>query len=295
MGRVPFVKMHGLGNDFVVIDDRALAARGLDLSIIDAEFARKTCDRRFGIGADQLLRVREAFRPAGPGGGAAGAAGAAGADARMEILNADGTVAEMCGNGIRAVALYLRLRWKELAARERLKIETLAGVLEIEVRGDDEFRVNMGVPHLGAGFQGGAGESLEVAGRPLLFFEVSMGNPHAVFFDEDAERLPRLGPEIEKHPRFPKRTNVEFVSPRDGVLNVRVWERGAGLTLACGTGACASAVAALALGRVSGGKREVTVRLPGGDLRIAWEGAGHPVFMEGPATLVFEGEFSLGA
>ncbi len=280
MARVlPFIKMQGLGNDFVVIDDLERAAPAVEIT---AELAARICDRRFGIGADQILWLRPAH-------GSAGGAAQRGADARMEILNADGSTAEMCGNGIRAVGLYLS-RGK-FAGRPQLRIETLAGLKIIDVLGPsadgDEFRVDMGVPTVAS-----KPEALKLKDRALDFIEVNVGNPHAVFFAENAAGVPleSLGPEIEHHPRFPKRTNVEFVEIQGPAqAKVRVWERGAGITLACGTGACASGVAAIATGRA---KSPVDIHLPGGRLRITWS-PGQPVLMEGPAKEVFRGEFPL--
>lgn len=272
---LPFTKMQGIGNDFIVIDDYfQRSTRGL----IDAEMAKRLCDRRFGIGADQILWLKAA-------------SDSVQADLRMDILNADGSPAEMCGNGIRAVALYVHDRSPEKKAAYR--VETPAGIKSVKVRGAG-VTVDMGVPVLGGGFPT-LGEEIEVGGVKLRFFEVGMGNPHAVFFVEDLYRVApqytveSLGPLLETHARFPKRTNVEFVhvESRESI-RVRVWERGAGITLACGTGACASAVAALATGQARG---QVAVHLPGGILSVSWAGEGKPVLMEGPAEEVFRGEF----
>ncbi len=284
MRAIPFVKMHGLGNDFVVVAD-ALLPEGM---AITPELARAIGHRNFGVGFDQLLWLRA---PRGPG-----------ADLRMEIFNTDGSIAEMCGNGIRAVALYARDRAEKLglARKDRYAIETLAGLKTVEIvrgaDGGDRVVVDMGVPVLGGGFPS-EGEAIEAEGRTFKFFEVSMGNPHAVIFVEgnDADLYQKVvtnfGQQIEKHPRFPKRTNVEFVQIRDEhKIQVDVWERGAGITLACGTGACAAAVAALRTKRV---KNDVTVQLPGGMLKISWDGEGKPVFMEGPAVEVFSGQYSI--
>ncbi len=274
--KLPFTKMHGIGNDFVVIDD--YLSRSTETPI-GAALARKLCDRRFGVGADQILWLKPA-QDAGR------------ADFRMEILNADGSQAEMCGNGIRAVAVFVNDRTPR--KKPEYRIETLGGIKTVQVSGH-KVKVDMGAPGLGGGFPS-AGEALEIApGAVLKFFEVNMGNPHAVFFVETLEEplpghsMESLGERIEKHPRFPKRTNVEFVRVEGpNTLRVRVWERGAGITLACGTGACASAVASIATGRV---KDRAAVILPGGTLQIAWAGAGKPVLMEGPATEVFQGVF----
>ena len=272
MGSLNFTKMHGLGNDFVVIDD--LLSSGTADSHLLPRDAVRICDRRLGIGADQILWLKKPHDSS--------------CDARMEILNADGTEAEMCGNGIRAVALYLR----KYSSIEKIKynIETLAGIKQVEFVGH-EVRVNMGVPQfLGAELRL---ECIQVQGRQFEFYDVSMGNPHAVIFVEDVESFPveSYGPFIEKHSRFSKRTNVEFVQVNaTHSIQVRVWERGAGITLACGTGACAAAVATLATQRAQG---FLDVVLPGGKLVISWAGQGHSVFMQGPAVEVFRGSYDL--
>lgn len=271
MAKISFLKMHGIGNDFIVIPD--FESR---VPAISPEQARLWCDRRFGVGADQILWLRPAQGTA--------------ADARMEIINADGSIAEMCGNGIRAAGIYL-FDHGPRSAQPKYRIETLAGILSVEVR-DRSVTVNMGAPVLGGGFSG-SGEELDLGVEKVRFFEVSMGNPHAVIFVDDVSRvaLEKLGPLIENHPRFPKRTNVEFVQTQSATeIEVRVWERGTGVTLACGTGACASAVAALATSRVSG---KVRVTLPGGALNISWKGGTEPVMMEGPAVEVFRGEIEI--
>jgi diaminopimelate epimerase len=297
---IPFTKLEGLGNDFVLIDHFAepLAPAGAPSSpsSMTPELARVLLDRRFGIGGDQLLWLRPPFD-------------AAQAHARMEILNPDGSTAEMCGNGIRAFALYFDKKQGAQAPR-RYRIETMAGIKTVEVirstPGSEWIRVDMGSPRLGSGVAAG-GEELSLLGGHPKFYEVNMGNPHAVFFSAGLDRtalerplmeLAELGPEllgpaIERHSRFPERTNVEFVQVlAQDAIRVRVWERGTGLTLACGTGACASAVAALASGRVlpSGAIR---VELPGGELKIFWDPRRpeDAVFMEGPAREVFRGEF----
>ena len=256
--------MQGIGNDFVVIDD--LRRKDGLLTPLTPELARRICDRRFGIGADQILWLKPPED--------------ASADARMEIYNGDGTIAEMCGNGIRAVTLHL---FGEVGRSYR--IETLAGIKTVELKPGNHVRVDMGPPVLGLP----EGELLSLGKKQVHFFEVSVGNPHAVVFVDQFEvgLVEGLGPLIERHPRFPKRTNVEFVrvtGPRS--IQVKVWERGAGVTLACGTGACAAAVAALETGRVRG---PVEVELPGGKLVIEWDGGS--VFLEGPAEETFRGEF----
>ncbi|MEK6705498.1 MAG: diaminopimelate epimerase [Bdellovibrionota bacterium] len=278
-----FTKMHGLGNDFIVIDD--LSGRGFSARMLKGDPSRKLCDRRFGVGADQILVI--------------GRASHKNADARMDILNADGSVAEMCGNGIRAVALYLK---QHIFKRSRsLCIETLAGLKDVVFSGSSShpmISVDMGKPILSDDCtKGGAALDLLHAGVAYLpgvmFFEVNIGNPHAVVFVNSVNNYPvdQVGPAIENHPRFPARTNVEFVEvngPKS--IIVRVWERGAGLTLACGSGACASAVAALCSGRVRG--PSVNVNLPGGKLVIRWPGPGSSITMTGPAEEVFLGVVS---
>jgi diaminopimelate epimerase len=287
MPQIPFIKMHGLGNDFIVFDG-LISSRDefrLQVKALTPRFVRKICDRRLGIGADQILWIKPAKSKK--------------AVARMEVINSDGSSAEMCGNGIRAVALYLHSSKKGLSGKAGHKkstqiypIETDSGVLDVEVSGS-HARVDMGRPQIAK-----RSESLRIDGRSLSFWEVSMGNPHAVIIldakkGDDLENYPVEGEGaiIEVHPRFPKRTNVEYVQVNSSSkITVRVWERGAGITLACGTGACASAVAAIQAGRA---KSPVEVHLPGGVLKIEWSGdPRHSVFMTGPAEEVFRGEIS---
>ena len=274
MLRFPFTKMHGLGNDFVVIDQLGTPhSTSID---INQALAKKVCDRHFGIGADQLLWLKKAHDAKN--------------DARMEIFNTDGSVAEMCGNGIRAAALYLQKYTAHPKAA--YSIETLGGLKTVEIHGR-KVKVNMGFPVLKAGFSDPLGELLDVHGQQLRFHEVDFGNPHAVLFLPSVSNFPveKVGSDVEGHSRFPERTNVEFVEIKGPhQIQLRVWERGAGLTLACGTGACAAAVASLALGKV---QSPVQVQLPGGQLQISWEGGSHPVFMEGVAQEVFQGFFLL--
>jgi diaminopimelate epimerase len=269
---LPFTKMHGLGNDFVVVDSFTTDLGGLKL---DGDLAKRLCFRRLGIGADQVLWLKKPQNPSA-------------ADVRMEVLNADGSSAEMCGNGIRAIALYLKKHSKLPGPTYR--IETGAGIKVVELRPDGLIRVDMGPARLGKLFK--AGELVRAGSRQYVFHEVDLGNPHAVILVPDAQAidLEKDGPPIETAQRFPQRTNVEFVQVLgDWGLKVRVWERGAGATLACGTGACASAVAAIALGKA---KNKVKVGLTGGELEIEWK-AGSPVYMTGPAVEVFRGEMDL--
>ncbi|MBY0470638.1 diaminopimelate epimerase [bacterium] len=272
---MPFIKMHGLGNDFVVIDDFTKPA-GFE-SPINEEIAIRMCDRRLGVGADQLLWIRKPSEDTPK------------ADCEMLILNNDGSSAEMCGNGIRAVALLL-YREGPKPKQKKYSIQTLAGLLEVEFPKEGEVRVSMGTAKLGE-----PAEKIRSEDRDFQFQEVSVGNPHAVIFlKEDLEKFPleKYGRPIEIHSRFPKRTNVEFVEVVSrSKIRVRVWERGAGATLACGTGACAAAASAIAQKLVDS---PVQVQLPGGELTISWTGkASDPVFMQGPATEVYRGEFRI--
>ncbi len=268
-----FTKMHAIGNDFIVID-----ARNLNLVELNKETI-KLCDRRFGIGADQMLLLEKSSK----------------ADFMMRIFNADGTEVEMCGNGIRCLAKYI---WdRELSDKSPLEIETLAGIIKPEKAGD-MIIVDMGEPVLDGrkipvSLDGPVKDyPLTVDDKTFNITCVSMGNPHAVIFVDGVEDFPvsRYGPLIENHPLFPKRTNVEFVRVVNRTeTNMRVWERGAGETLACGTGASAVAVASALKGLT---ERKVTIHLKGGDLFIEWA-LNNRVYMTGPATEVFEGEIKV--
>jgi len=277
VSRIPFAKMHGAGNDFVVID--CLAG---DPVADWTAFARFALDRRLGVGGDQLLLVRPSRE----------------ADFAMAIRNADGSSAEMCANGIRAFAKYVRDRG--LAAQDRIRVETLAGVVTPRWRGGDQVEVEMTrpvfapekIPTRLAGAPPLVDVPLELDGQVLRVTALSMGNPHCVVFVDDPAEFPveRLGPRIEHHPLFPERVNVEFVARASAdELVQRTWERVSGETLACGSGACAAAVAGVLSGRSS---RDVAVRLRGGVLRIRWPADGAPVIMTGPAAHVFDGELA---
>lgn len=275
---IEFVKMHGLGNDFIIVDCLSHPYDSEQLT----QAAVPLCDRHFGIGGDGLILALPSSS----------------CDFRMRIINNDGSEAEMCGNGIRCFAKYLYEH--DLTRRTTLTIETLAGVISPVLILDDDHvkavRVDMGEPRLERTLipmAGPAGqvvnESLRVNGETFGVTAVSMGNPHAVIFVDDVARfaVEHYGPLIEKHAAFPRKTNVEFVqvlSP--GELKMRVWERGAGITLACGTGACASLVAAVLAGNA---ERAATVELPGGPLVIAWNDADNHVYMTGPAEEAFTG------
>jgi diaminopimelate epimerase len=273
-----FTKMHGAGNDFIVLDGIRDALPPLE------PLARWLCNRHFGIGADQLLVVRESRA----------------ADFRMEIFNADGSQVEMCANGIRAFYKFLRDRGH--TAADEIAVETLSGVVRPRWAGADRVEVDMGPPilapakiptALGEGEGPVLDASLEVDGERLRVSAVSMGNPHAVIEVADPERAPvaRLGPRIERHPAFPNRTNVAFIAAADrGRILQRTWERGTGETLACGSGACAAAVVSMLRGVVN---RSVRVELRGGALDIEWPDDAAHVRMSGPAAEVFAGRIPL--
>lgn len=269
---IPFVKMHGLGNDFVVVDARAGAPE------VTPDLARALADRRFGVGCDQVIVLEPS--------------GEAGADLFMRIRNPDGTEAEACGNATRCVA---DLVGRE-TGRETIRIATRRGGLTATRTAAGTIAVDMGPPSLDwhdiplAHAMDTARLDFEIEGHagPVA---VSMGNPHVVFFvdDPDAVPLSRLGPLIERDALFPARTNVEFAAVRaDGSIRLRVWERGAGPTLACGSGACATLVAAHRRGLTG---RRARVELPGGALDIDWRAADGHVIMTGPAARVFAGQY----
>ncbi len=271
--RLDFTKMHGLGNDFILVDcrDKAVSDR---LSAI-GELSKRFCHRRFGIGADQMLLLYSSDT----------------ADFKMRIFNADGSEVEMCGNGIRCLAKYI---WdRGISARDELSVETAAGIIR-PVKAGGMVRVDMGEPVLEAraipvNLEGLVKNfPLIIDGKEFKITCVSMGNPHAVIFVEDVGGfdVARYGPAIEAHELFPKRTNVEFIQTAGSErLKMRVWERGAGETMACGTGACAAAVAANLNGLAG---KKVTVGLLGGELLVEWAADNH-VYMTGPAEEVFEG------
>ena len=272
-----FTKMHGLGNDFVVID---AVTQGF---VITPEKAKKLADRRFGAGCDQILVVEPPSRPD--------------LDFRYRIFNADGSEVEQCGNGARCFAKFVRDR--KLTGKQRLKVETRSGVIELVCGRNNQVTVDMGTPRLAPEqipFQAQQQQTsypLQVADRQLSIAAVSMGNPHAVCVveDIDAAPVPQLGPLIENHPDFPQRVNagfMEIVSRSE--INLRVYERGAGETLACGSGACAAVVAGRLQDLLDS---PVTVNLPGGSLQIEWPGEGQSVKMTGPATTVYQGRIRI--
>lgn len=272
-----FVKMQGLGNDFVVLDLRAR-----ELPLEPARLAR-LADRRYGVGCDQILVLN--------------APTLAGSAVRYRVFNADGTAAEHCGNGVRCVARYLQLRGE--AGTGALKVQIGESGYGLELLADGQVRVEMGVPEFTpariplAGKNEAAHYELSFEGRTFVFGAVSMGNPHAVFRVDDIETAPvaSLGAFLQSHPLFPARVNAGFLQIADVAhARLRVFERGVGETPACGTGACA----AVAVGRLWGLlEPEVLVTLRGGQLRIRWAGPGSILYMTGPAEEVFEGNIAL--
>ncbi len=281
-----FTKYHGLGNDFVLIDNRDSSEPK-----ISPEEAAKWCDRNFGIGGDGVIFALP---------------GQEGTDYTMRIYNSDGSEPEMCGNGIRCMARFIAdLEGVDPAAGEKqYRIHTLAGLIVPTLQADGTIRVDMGEPVLQASeipttLAGGDGKSvdqaIEVEGKTWQVTNVSMGNPHCITFVDDADAidLATTGPKFEHHPAFPQRTNTEFIQvvSRD-YLKMKVWERGAGATLACGTGACASLVAAVLNDRSD---RKATLELPGGNLTIEWNEADNHIYMTGPAQRVFSGHWEISS
>lgn len=275
--RLRFSKMHGLGNDFIVIDGVSQKVR------LGADKIRQLADRNFGIGCDQILLVEAPENPD--------------VDFRYRIFNADGSEVENCGNGARCFALFVRDR--KLTGKRTIKVETAGGLITLTVNQHDQVEVNMGVPRLTPAEIPFIAEqqlscyAVDVADQSIDMSVISMGNPHAVILVDDVNTAPvaQLGPLIESHPRFPARVNVGFMQVLSkSALALRVYERGVGETLACGTGACAAVVA----GRLRNLLDEhIEVFLPGGKLQISWQGAGYPVMMTGSATTVFHGQVKI--
>ena len=286
--RIPFTKMQGAGNDFVVLDETQQR-----LGLTTAHY-RLLGDRHFGVGADQILTVRPSPAP--------------GIDFEYVIHNADGSEVEQCGNGARCFARFVRDRG--LSANDAIRVQTKSGVIEPRLTADGRVTVNMGapvfelaeIPFDATGLQSQAFGSwlnwplalVDTAqAAPVFVATVSMGNPHAVQLVDDVDTAPVLlqGPLIENHPRFPRRVNAGFMQVLDrSHIRLRVYERGAGETLACGSGACAAVVAGIRLGLLDD---TVDVQTHGGTLTISWAGAASPVMMTGPATTVFHGEIEL--
>ncbi|WP_341304293.1 diaminopimelate epimerase [Pseudomonas sp. TMP25] len=272
-----FTKMHGLGNDFMVLDLISQHAH------IQPKNAKQWGDRHTGVGFDQLLLVEPPSNPD--------------VDFRYRIFNADGSEVEQCGNGARCFARFVLD--KRLTAKKQIRVETKSGIIELDVRSDGQISVNMGAPRLVPAdipFQAeqqALSYRVKVDEQEVELAAVSMGNPHAVLRVDNVDSAPvrSLGPTLEHHPRFPQRVNVGFLQVLDRRLaKLRVWERGAGETQACGTGACAAAVAAISQGWMDS---PLQIELPGGKLSIEWAGPGQPVMMTGPAVRVYEGQVRL--
>jgi diaminopimelate epimerase len=277
---IEFSKYQGLGNDFILIDNRHAVE-----PIITPEQAIAMCDRHFGIGADGVIFALP---------------GKAATDYTMRIYNSDGSEPEMCGNGIRCLAKFIAALEGNTEVNKSYQIDTLAGLIVPKLESNGEVTVDMGEPELSAvkiptTLNGGEGkviaQSLIVGDRSWTVTAVSMGNPHCITFVEDAQAiaLEQIGPLFEHHAVFPQRTNTEFIEViRPDYIKMRVWERGAGITLACGTGACASVVAGVLNHQCD---RVCTVELPGGCLHINWSAEDNRVYMTGPATKVFQGQY----
>lgn len=274
--KISFVKMHGAGNDFVVIDATAAPVN------LEREERRWLADRRLGIGFDQLLIVEAARSEE---------------DFHYRIFNADGGEVEQCGNGVRCVARFIHERG--LSQKTHLRLGSLGGVLEAELLDDGQVRVNMGAPRLAPAEIPLLAEAesvtyaIQLEGETVDVGAVSMGNPHAVLMVNDTDNTPvaDLGEMLESHEKFPNRANIGFMQRIDqGHIRLRVFERGVGETLACGTGACAAVVWGIVADQLD---NTVEVQLPGGVLVVSWQGRGSPVFLTGPAVTVFEGNITL--
>jgi diaminopimelate epimerase len=278
-GMLPFTKMQGAGNDFVVVD----ATR--EPFALDAEQIRLLADRRFGVGCDQVLVVEPPDAPD--------------VDFRYRIFNSDGGEVEQCGNGARCFAVFVRARG--LTDAREIRVRTRSGIIVPRLEPDGEVTVDMGVPRFAPDevpFVGGSGrevDALVVDGETIEVSVLSMGNPHAVRLVDDVDAAPvdTQGPRIERHPRFPARVNAGYMQRVDrATIRLRVFERGSGETLACGTGACAAVVAGIRRGLLD---RTVRVKTRGGELTIRWDGDAAPVYLTGPGEIVFEGRWPIPA
>jgi diaminopimelate epimerase len=277
---IAFSKYQGLGNDFILIDNR-----DSNEPRITPEQAVKLCDRHFGIGGDGVIFALP---------------GEQGTDYTMRIFNSDGSEPEMCGNGIRCLAKFIADLEDKNNQTITYRIHTLAGTITPQVLADGQVRVDMGEPRLlaaeipttlSSADDKVINQTLVVEGQSWAVTCVSMGNPHCITFVDNVATIPleTIGTKFEHHSVFPQRTNTEFIEVvRPDYVKMRVWERGAGITLACGTGACATVVAGVLTGKCD---RACTVELPGGCLQIEWSQADNRVYMTGPAALVFDGKF----
>lgn len=277
--KLKFTKMHGLGNDFIVID---AISQPVSLDFLDSATIRRLADRHFGIGFDQLLIVEKARE---------------GGDFRYRIFNADGGEVEQCGNGARCFARFVRDR--NLTDNNTIRVETARGIITPTIEDSGEISVNMGIPRFDPAQIPFIAKAraitypLNISDSKIEISAVSMGNPHAVRIVPDVDKAPVTsdGPIIESHPFFPEKVNAGFMQIIDRThIRLRVFERGTGETLACGTGACAAVVSGIIRGVLDS---EVQVAMRGGNLRIRWEGENQPVWMTGPAVTVFEGTIDL--
>ncbi len=279
-----FTKMEGLGNDFIFIDDRK---QEISTQFSYKDLSIKLCNRNFGVGGDGLIVISDSSN----------------CDLKFRIFNSDGSEAQMCGNGMRCFAKYVRT--KGMIDKTQFTVETLAGVITPQILFTnsgkiDSIKVDMGEPVIKASIvpfisknETAVSEEIETSVGNIPITAVSMGNPHAVIFVNDVNESPimSLGPEIEKNSLFPEKTNVEFVEVISKTeLKMKVWERGAGVTLACGTGACASVVAAILNGKT---ENKVSIYLDGGSLDIEWDRENNHIYKTGPAEMVFEGSITL--
>ncbi len=277
---IEFSKYQGLGNDFILLDNRHSSE-----PLVTAAEAVQMCDRHFGIGADGVIFALP---------------GQNGTDYTMRIYNSDGSEPEMCGNGIRCLAQFIADKTGNEQVDLTFQIHTLAGIISPQLKENGQVRVDMGIPQLSAAKipttlcspeEKVIARPLEVAGKTWSLTCVSMGNPHCITFVENTEDidLTQIGPKFEHHSVFPQRTNTEFIQIiKPNYIKMRVWERGAGITLACGTGACASVVAGVLNGKCD---RLCTVELPGGCLQIEWSEKDGRVYMTGAAKCVFTGQY----
>ena len=277
---IKFTKMHGLGNDFILVDGEEIKINNLEYS----ELAKKICDRNFGIGADGLIIVNPADVKSDT-------------DTSWRIINSDGSEPQMCGNGIRCFAKYVYE--KGIINKKKFSVQTLAGKIIPEIQDNGEIKVDMGEPILQAekipvaiiNQEKIISHPIEVQDKKFNFTPVSMGNPHCIIFSEDdtAQLARTYGSNIETHKYFPEKTNVEFVKILSkNSIKIDVWERGCGITLACGTGACACVVAGILNNYLD---NKVSAQLPGGSLEIEWNKESNKVFMKGKSEFVCNGEF----
>ena len=284
--KIEFIKMEGLGNDFILLDDR----KGKIQQYIDYPIlAKKLCSRHFGIGGDGIILILESLKPLDY-------------DIKFRIFNSDGSQAQMCGNGMRCFAKYVYEN--KLISKKKFRVDTKAGTIIPEIITNDmnmveSVRVDMGEPVLlckdipfKSKNEKTVQETLNIPGQEYTITAVGMGNPHCIIFVDDVEKvdIKKIGPIIENHKRFPEKTNVEFIETINSrELKMKVWERGSGITLACGTGACASLVAANLAGKA---EDKAIIHLDGGDLEIYWDKTSNHIFKTGPATKVFKGEYA---